>query len=100
MLQPGFIPALDGLGVTDTTAGTYKEALPVFERITNIWPEGPHAFYRIACLYARQNDANESIHWLKAAVARRFSDWNLIQTDDNLPHVKGSPIFEAIIKGN
>lgn len=98
MLQPGFIPALDGLGVTYAMEGKYAEALSVFEQITNIWPEGSNAFYRIACIYARQRRVDQAIYWLKSALDKGFNDRDRIQTDENLANVRTSPEFIEMVK--
>jgi len=98
-LKSGFIPALDGLGVTYAMEGNYEAAISVFQQIVDLWPEGSAAPYRIACVYARQKKPEDALRWLQKV--RRIGRWDgqRIAGDPNFAGIRDVESFREFLHG-
>jgi tetratricopeptide (TPR) repeat protein len=54
------------------------------------------AYYNLACIYSRQQKANDALESLKAAVAAGFDDKKSLMADPDLAAVRQSPEFKII----
>jgi tetratricopeptide (TPR) repeat protein len=55
------------------------------------------AFYNLACIYARQQKANDALDSLKSAVAAGFDDKKSLMADPDLAGVRQNPEFKNIL---
>jgi tetratricopeptide (TPR) repeat protein len=97
-IQPALTQALNNSAIVYAIKREYDKSLPLFVRITDIDPDRPGAYYNIACIYARQNKAEESIEWLKKAIKRGYENWDLIKTDNDLDNIRSSSYYKEIIR--
>jgi len=62
-----------------------------------IHPDNTSVYYNIACLYSKQNEIQESVDWLRAAIQKGYNKWSLIKTDKDLENIRGSSGYREII---
>ncbi len=98
-IRPAFPQALQGLAVAHTAGGDYDSALDTLKRLIALNPGNPEPYYNTACVHALRGDAKEAVAWLRKAVEKGFSDWNLIETDDDLAGIRASREFQDFAKG-
>ena len=98
-VQPGFIPALQGLALVYSAEGDYGKSLSCLHRILELRPDSPEVYYNIACMYARRNEVEESISWMKRAIEKGFDDWELIRRDGDLENVRRNPYYDELVRG-
>ena len=96
-LQPGLIDAINNLATVYLMKGNHNKALPLYMRMINLAPDNFVGYYNLACMYAIQNKVDESINWLKQAVKRGFSDWDVLKNDKDLENIKDSFYFKALL---
>jgi len=95
-LQPGFLPALNDLALAHMSRGEYDRALPLYMQMIELRPDDYIAYYNMACLYAQQDQVEEAVAWLKRAVERGFSDWQLLANDEDLENLRGTAYFKEL----
>jgi tetratricopeptide (TPR) repeat protein len=96
--QSGFVDALDNLAMVYTLKMEYDKAISLFIKIIGLRSDPASNYYNIACIYARQNQIEESINWLKKAISKGYSKWDLIETDIDLENIKGSSYYIEITR--
>lgn len=98
-LDPGYVDALNNLGVIYIRDKEYTAAQRSFERAVRLRPGYVDAHYNLACLYAIKGDVTQSLTHLKKAVSldRSARDW--ARKDTDLENLRGLSEFEAIIGG-
>ncbi len=98
-LDPGYVDALNNLGVIYIRDKEYTAAQRSFERAVRLKPGYVDAHYNLACLYAIQGEVTQSLAHLKRAVSldRSARDW--ARKDTDLENLRGLSEFEAIIGG-
>ena len=52
----------------------------------------------IACMYARQDNAEDSIRWLKRAIEKGFKDWDALSKEKTLENIRGSSYYKQLMK--
>ncbi len=77
----------------------YEEALPIFKKITEQWPDCADAYYHIACIYSIQNQIEESVHWLQKAIEKGFNKLHYLESDSDLGNIRGSIYYNQLITG-
>jgi len=78
----------------------YDEAISVFGKMIRLWPNSAGAYYNVACIYAKQNRIVESTEWLKKAIQRGYSNWDLIKTDKDLENIRDTSYYKEIVSRN
>ncbi len=97
-LDPGYVDALNNLGVLHIRDKDYNAARRSFEKAIQLHPGYVDSYYNLACLYAIEGDARQSLDHLKKATSldRAAKDW--AQKDTDLENLRGLPEFEEIVK--
>jgi len=95
-IQPGFLPALNDLAQVHMNRGEYDQARPLYMQMIELRPDDYIAYYNMACLYAKQNQVEEAVAWLKRAVERGFSDWQLLANDEDLENLRDTAYFKEL----
>ena len=75
----------------------YEEALILYQKLIVLLPENPAVDYNIACIYARQNRPEKSVHWLKKAVAKGFNDLEHIKNDSDFDNIRDSSHYREFL---
>ena len=97
-IQPKFPGALYELAKLYISRDEYDKALTLYQKLISIWPDNPAVYYNVACIYAKQYKPEESVAWLKKAVAKGLDDWNHIKIDRDLDNIRSSLQYKAFIK--
>ena len=70
----------------------------MFEELSAVKANTPDAYYIVAGIYARQQQIEKSVIWLKKAVDSGFDNWIQIKTDKNLENIRATPFFMETLK--
>jgi tetratricopeptide (TPR) repeat protein len=97
-IEPGFAAAQYNLALAYAAGEQYDRALEAFNYMLELQPDNPNTFYNIAAMYALQNKVEESIDWLKKAIARGYQNWQLIKTDKDLENIRNSAAYKDLVK--
>jgi len=97
--KPEDIRARNNLGISLAIAGKTNEAIKHFLAIIRIDPDtSPSVYYNLAGMYSRLNKVDESIKWLKLAIEKGYTNWDLIQTDKDLDNIRDTLDYRKIIQ--
>jgi len=91
------IESMYGLVLTYSDIKDYSKALDILDALRRIQPYNPEIDYNVACIYAKQNMAEESIRWLKQSLEKGFHKWELIEKDPDLENIRGTTLFNTFI---
>ncbi len=80
-------------------AGDLSTAADAFRQLAEARPNDPHPPYNLACVRARQGDADGAIEALHESIERGFVDFHHMQRDDDLASLRERPDFVLIILG-
>ncbi|PQP35491.1 hypothetical protein C6A37_02215 [Desulfobacteraceae bacterium SEEP-SAG9] len=97
LIQPGSVPALTGLAIAYAVKGKFDKAFSSLKKTIRLQPDNADAYYFISGIHARQENVEDSIHWLKIAVEKGFDNWDLLKTDKNFINIRGSLYYKKII---
>ena len=97
-VDPGYVDALNNLGVIYIHEQDYPAARISLEKATRLRPGYVEPYYNLACLHAIKGEIEESMAHLKKAVSldQSVRDWARMDTD--LENLRGVPEFEEIIR--
>lgn len=96
-IDPGYLDALNNLGVLYMREKKYEEAREVFEKAIRLKPVYVDPFYNLACTYAIMGQRKEGLAYLKRAVSLDpiVKEW--ARKDSDLESLRGSSEFDEII---
>ncbi len=99
MLDPGHVRALNNLGVLFMDQKKKREAVALFNRAIVLKKDYVDPYYNLACIYARADEIDESIRYLKMAMAidRDVKNWAV--KDADMKNVVASDEFKKIMEG-
>lgn len=99
MLDPGHVRALNNLGVLFMDQKKKREAVALFNRAIGLKKDYVDPYYNLACLYARVDEIDESIRYLKIALAINRDVKNWVEKDADMQSVVSSDAFKKIMEG-
>ena len=99
-IQPDYPQALNNLAMAYAADKQYDNALDAFKKMIAFQPDNASHYYNVAVLYALQTKVIESIEWLKKAIDRGYTNWELIKTDKDLENIRNSAEYKELIKGH
>jgi pentatricopeptide repeat protein len=77
----------------------YDKALFMYRKIGDLRPVlAKRTYYAIARMYARQNNVEEAVNWLKQAIERGFNDWDLLKNDHTLETIHNSLFYQELLE--
>lgn len=96
-LDPGYVDALNNLGVICIHEKDFLAAQKSFEKAIRLNPGYVDPHYNLACLFAITGDVKESLTHLRKAVSleKEVRDW--AQKDTDLENLRSMPEFEEIV---
>lgn len=96
-IEPGYVNALNNLGVIYIHKKDYRAAQSNFEKAIRLKPGYVDPYYNLTCLHALKGETKQSLAHLTKAVSldRSVRDW--ARTDTDLENLRGVPEFEDII---
>jgi tetratricopeptide (TPR) repeat protein len=98
-VDPDHVRALNNLGVIRMEQKKREAAIALFSRAIILKKEYVDPYYNLACLYARVNEIDESLWYLKVAVAINGDVKNWAEKDADLRNIVASPAFKKIREG-
>jgi len=96
---PNLVSALNNLGTIHIGEKDYSQAHRVLEKATLADPSYADPYYNLACLYALQTDVEQSLFYLKKAIAVDDTVRDRAQGDKDLENVRGHVQYTRIVKG-
>jgi len=100
-IEPNSAKTHNNLAIVLATMGETVEAIEHFLEVIRIDPNyNPSVYYNLAGMYSRLNKVDESIKWLKLAIEKGYTNWDLIQTDKDLDNIRDSLTYQEIVKSN
>jgi tetratricopeptide (TPR) repeat protein len=99
-IEPKFMKAMYGLVLLYSDRQEYIKTLDVLQDMRKIEPENPTIYYNIACMYAKQNNVDKSVAWLKRSIEKGFNNWDLIKTDPDLVNIRKTSFIEELINSH
>ena len=98
-LDPGHVRALNNLGVLCMEEQKREQAIALFGKAIVLKRDYVDPYYNLACLYARKNEIDESLWYLKVAmtISDEVKDW--VMKDADMENVAASPEFKKIMEG-
>ena len=97
-VDPGYVEALNNLGVIFICEKNFKSARISFEKAILLDPAYVDSYYNLACLYAIEGNVRQGLGYLKKAVSldKMVKEW--ARTDTDLKNLRKAPEFEEIIR--
>lgn len=95
--EPENPDVLHKLAVLYSLCGENGKALNMLFAFVKVQPDNPDGYYNIACIYARQNNINESIRWLQESFAKGFNDVELLAADNDLENIRGTEYYRKLM---
>jgi tetratricopeptide (TPR) repeat protein len=99
-LNPKFVPAINNLALLTAANKEYDKALTLFSDVLNYYPDDAETHYNIACMYSRLDRVDESIEWLKKAIDKGYSNWEIIKTDGDLENIRDTNAYMELVEGH
>jgi tetratricopeptide (TPR) repeat protein len=99
VLDPGHVRALNNLGVICLGQKKRERAIDLFSKAIVLKKDYVDPYYNLACLYAQTNEIDESLWYLKVAMAINGDVKNWVVKDADMKNVLASPAFKKIMEG-
>ena len=99
-IQPGMLKALENSAFIQAARGKYDKAILLFKEVINQKPDMVEPYYYIAAIYSRQDKIEQSVQWLKKAVAKGYEDWDNLQQDKNFSKIRNTSYYKKLIEDN
>ncbi len=96
--QPDNASAVNNIGVIYMTQGRKDEAIGMFNYAITLKDTDVDAYYNLACLYARTNDREQSLQFLKKAAAMNPDVKRWAKEDQDLKGLKALAEFKKIVE--
>ncbi len=98
-LDPNHVRALNNLGIIRMEQKKREAAIALFSKAIIVKKEYVDPYYNLACLYARADEIDESLWYLKVAMAINGDVKNWAEKDADMRNVVASPAFKKIREG-
>jgi tetratricopeptide (TPR) repeat protein len=98
-LNPDHVRALNNLGIIRMEQNKREQAIALFSKAIIVKKEYVDPYYNLACLYARANEIDESLWYLKVAIAINGDVKNWVEKDADMRNVVASPAFKKVREG-
>lgn len=96
-IRPDFLPAQQQLAVVYAMKGKYNRAIELLESLVKLQGDNIEICYYLAGIYARKNEIEDSIYWLKKAIANGYKNWNELKNDRNFDSIRESAYFQTLV---
>ncbi len=96
-LDPGYVEALNNLGIIYIHEKDFKAAGETFEKAVRLKPSWVESYYNLACLYAIRGDADQGLRYLEKAISLDENVKGWAADDSDLDGLRGSDRFNKII---
>jgi len=96
-LDPGYIEALNNLGIINIHDKNFSAAKENLEKAVRLNPSYVESYYNLACLYAIKGDAGQGLEYLKKAISLNSNVKDWARDDSDLNSLKGSDEFRRMV---
>jgi tetratricopeptide (TPR) repeat protein len=96
-LEPDFVEAINNMGIICALKGDYRKARLYFKESMLKKPDTPRAYYLMASTYARQNQIDKAVGWLRQSVDKGFDNWEFLKNDPNLENIRLTSYFKNLV---
>jgi tetratricopeptide (TPR) repeat protein len=97
--KPDCKEAYNNLGYTYDELGKHREAIDAYKQALTIDPGYATAHYNLACAYSILGEKENACESLKTAVARGFSNIELLKNDADLINIRENKCYKKILRG-
>jgi len=98
-LDPGHVRALNNLGILCMVEKKEEQAIALFGKAIVLKRDFVDPYYNLACLYARKNEIDESLWYLKVAMTISDDVKNWVMEDADMENIAASPAFKKLTEG-
>ena len=95
--HPDFVDALIPLGDAYTKRGHHDRGLAIDQRLTELRPDDPVAWYNLACSLALLKRTAAALKALARAIALGYDEFDWILRDPDLAALRKAPEFQAFL---
>ena len=99
-IKPDLPIAKRNLAFMQAAKGNYETAIDMFKEMMLQNPDSVTPYYYVAAIYSRQDKIDQSIHWLKKAVAKGYDDWENLQQDRNFNKIRNTSYYKKLMEDN
>ena len=96
-LDPGYIEALNNLGVIYIHDNNFNAARDVLNKAVRLNPSYVDSYYNLACLNAIKGDIGQGLDYLKKAISLDTNVKEWARKDTDLQRLKASEEFKKIV---
>ncbi len=96
--DPGYVPALNNLGVVYLHGEKFSEARDSFEKAIRLNPGYVDPYYNLACLFARTGEPEKALPYLRKAVSMSPQAKQWAMNDPDLANLRSIPAFQEMIR--
>jgi len=96
-LDPGYVEALNNLGVIYINEGDFDAAKENLEKAVRLNPRHVESYYNMACLYAIKGETEQGLEYLKKAVSLDSNVREWAREDSDLQNLKSSEEFIQLL---
>jgi tetratricopeptide (TPR) repeat protein len=97
LLRPDSLPTIKKIAITHAMKGQYDKAIELLNKMITLQPHDTEPYYYMAGIYSRQNNINDSIAWLKKAIAKGYNNWDRLKIDRNFDNIRETSFFKALV---
>ena len=91
--NPGYVPALNNLGVIYLHGKKYSDARSYFEKAIRLNPGYVDPYYNLACLFTVNGDQEKALRYLRKAVSMHPQVKEWAGKDPDLENLRSLPAF-------
>ncbi|MEO6096969.1 MAG: tetratricopeptide repeat protein [Fibrobacteria bacterium] len=95
-LDPASQGAAYELARIQLSRGEGEKAVKILENLLVQAPDDPDCLYNLACCHARNRNFDDSLHYLKQAIAKGFRDLDKINADEDLTYIRQFKEFNQL----
>lgn len=96
-LDPGYIEALNNLGIINIHDREFSAATDNLEKAVRLNPSYVESYYNLACLYAIKGDKDLGIEYLRKAISLNKDVREWAKNDSDLKALKSSDEFNRMV---
>ena len=97
-VDPGYVPALNNLGVVYLHGGKFSDAKDFLEKAIRLKPEYVDPYYNLACLFAMTGEQEQGFRYLRKAISMNPQVKEWADRDPDLENLRSMPAFGELIK--
>jgi tetratricopeptide (TPR) repeat protein len=97
LLRSDSLPTIKKLAIVHAMKGQYGKAIELLNKMITLQPDDTEPYYYMAGIYSRQNNIDDSIVWLKKAIAKGYNNWDRLKIDSNFDNIRETSFFKALV---